>query len=150
MATKSEVKADIKRLVGTLTAHKGWFTREHDALKRLLDALLDTSRPSSEDTLALARNRFKKLQVHSDNVDIVIREMCELTPEDSEHHMARGESIAEQVDEIELLFARVMDEAEERKASPAQRSRGGGECGGSGRGSRSRWSRTRASPAART
>jgi transposase InsO family protein len=115
MATKSEVKADIKRLVGTLTAHKGWFTREHDALKRLLDALLDTSRPSSEDTLALARNRFKKLQVHSDNVDIVIREMCELTPEDSEHHMARGESIAEQVDEIELLFARVMDEAEERR-----------------------------------
>jgi hypothetical protein len=115
MATKSEVKADIKRLVGTLTAHKGWFTREHDALKRLLDALLDTSRPSSEDTLALARNRFKKLQVHSDNVDKVIREMCELTPEDSEHHMARGDAISEQLDEIELIFARVMDEAEERK-----------------------------------
>jgi hypothetical protein len=28
--------------------------------------------------------------------------------------MARGESIAEQVNDIELLFARVMDEAEER------------------------------------
>jgi hypothetical protein len=43
MATKSEVKADIRRLVGTLTAHKGWFTREHDAsFERLLDALLDT------------------------------------------------------------------------------------------------------------
>jgi Ran GTPase-activating protein (RanGAP) involved in mRNA processing and transport len=123
MATKSEVKADIKRLVGTLTAHKGWFTREHDALKRLLDALLDTSRPSSEDTLALARNRFKKLQVHSDNVDKVIREMCELTPEDSEHHMARGESISEQLDEIELLFARVMDEAEERSKPSSPRPR---------------------------
>jgi hypothetical protein len=75
MATKSEVKADIKRLVGTLTAHKGWFTREHDALKRLLDALLDTSRPSSEESLALARSRFKKLQVHSDNVDQVLTDV---------------------------------------------------------------------------
>jgi hypothetical protein len=34
MATKDEdVKADIKKLGGTLAAHKGWFTREYRTLK---------------------------------------------------------------------------------------------------------------------
>jgi hypothetical protein len=61
MATKSEVKADIKRLVGTLTAHKGWFTREHDALKRLLDALLDM-RPRRESKPSSPRPRRRRLR----------------------------------------------------------------------------------------
>jgi hypothetical protein len=89
MATKAEdVKANIKRLGGTLAAHKGWFTHDHRTLSRQLDELLVPGRPSSEETLALAKARYEKLRVHADNVDAVIGRMCELTPEDSDHHMS--------------------------------------------------------------
>jgi hypothetical protein len=94
MATKVEdVKADIKKLGGTLAAHKGWFTREYRTLSRQLDELLVPGRPSSEETLAIAKSRYEKLRVHADNVDAVIGQMCELTPEDSDHHLARGDQI---------------------------------------------------------
>jgi hypothetical protein len=70
MATKTEdVKADIKKLGGTLAAHKGWFTRDHRTLSRQLDELLVPGRPTSEETLALAKARYEKLRVHADNVD---------------------------------------------------------------------------------
>jgi hypothetical protein len=116
MATKTEdVKADIKRLGGTLAAHKGWFTRDHRTLSRQLDELLVPGRPTSEETLALAKARYEKLRVHADNVDTVIGRMCELTPEDSDHHMSRGTDVAEMLSNIELSYTRLMDEAEARK-----------------------------------
>jgi hypothetical protein len=41
--------------------------------------------------------------------------MCELTPEDSDHHMSRGSDVAEMLSNIELSYTRLMDEAEARK-----------------------------------
>jgi transposase InsO family protein len=116
MSTKGEdVKADIKRLGGALAAHKGWFTREYRTLSRQLDELLVPGRPSSEETLAIAKSRYEKLRVHADNVDAVIGQMCELTPEDSEHHLARASDVADMLSSIERGYTRLLDEAEARK-----------------------------------
>jgi hypothetical protein len=50
-----------------------------------------------------------------DNVDAVIGRMCELTPKDSEHHLSRGQDVADLLSTIELRYTRLMDEAEARK-----------------------------------
>jgi hypothetical protein len=116
MATKDEdVKADIRKLGGTLAAHKGWFTREYRTLSRQLDELLVPGRPSSEETLAIAKSRYEKLRVHADNVDAVIGQMCELTPEDSDHHLGRVSDVADMLSTIERGYTRLLDEAEARK-----------------------------------
>jgi hypothetical protein len=127
MATKGEdVKADIRKLGGTLAAHKGWFTREYRTLSRQLDELLVPGRPSSEETLAIAKSRYEKLRVHADNVDAVIGQMCELTPEDSDHHLGRVSDVADMLSTIERGYTRLLDEAEARKQAPARCGRRGG------------------------
>jgi hypothetical protein len=64
MSTTGDVKADIRKLVDSFAAHKGWFICDKFTLSRQLDALLKLGRPTSEESLALARSRYEKLRVH--------------------------------------------------------------------------------------
>jgi hypothetical protein len=48
-------------------------------------------------------------------VDEVIQQMCELTPDNSEHHLTRGAGVASLLRDIKLCFTLVIDAAKERK-----------------------------------
>jgi hypothetical protein len=115
MATKANVKADVRQLVSPMAGYKGCFTCEERTLRKQWDALLEPGHPASEDSLALARSCLDKLTIHSNNMDGVIMELCCLTPEDSKQHLALGSNFVAQLSNIKLKFTRVMDQAKERK-----------------------------------